>query len=75
MNAVLATSTLRKPHSANRAAVQSRSPMNRQSGPNQRAKLFAAFHEIGAAVDSKTAGTRTEDWYRSSGADWARGLG
>ena len=75
MNAVLATSTLRKPRTANPAAVQSRSPMNRQSRPNQRAILLGAFREIGAAVDSKTAGTRTEDWYRSSGADWARGLG
>jgi hypothetical protein len=74
MTAELATSTVRLARSANRAAVRFHSPARGQSNRSQRAQLLAAFGEIGAAVDAKTARARTEDWYRSSGADWTRGL-
>ena len=39
-----------------------------------RARVAAAFREIARGVDERTAHDRTHDFYRSSGADWARCL-
>jgi hypothetical protein len=76
MNAELATSTLRQTRTTNRSAIHFRFHASEQgqSSPSPRKQLIAAFREIGAGVDEKTAGARTRDWYRSSGADWTRGL-
>lgn len=76
MSSGLATSTLRQTRTTNRSAVQFHFHASEQgqSTPSPRKQLVAAFREIGAGVDEKTAGARTQDWYRSSGADWTRGL-
>jgi hypothetical protein len=39
-----------------------------------RARVAAAFREIARGVDERTAHDRTHDFYRSSGAEWARRL-
>jgi len=39
-----------------------------------RARIAAAFAKIASAVDPRTAGARTKDFYRSSGTTWARSL-
>ena len=39
-----------------------------------RARIAAAFLEMANGVDERTARGRTLDFYRSSGADWARTL-
>jgi len=39
-----------------------------------RARVAAAFRRIARAVDERTAHRKTQDFYRSSGAAWTRGL-
>jgi len=41
---------------------------------NLRARIAAAFREIARGVDERTAYKQTRDFYRSSGAPWARAL-
>ncbi len=41
---------------------------------NLRARIAAAFRDIARGVDERTAHERTRDFYRSSGAAWARSL-
>jgi hypothetical protein len=37
--------------------------------------VLAAFQALAHGVDERTAAARTNDFYRSSGFDWARCLG
>lgn len=40
----------------------------------ERERVAAAFRSLANGVDSATASVRTNDFYRSSGMDWARCL-
>jgi len=59
---------------ARRTATLVRFPHQRRRGSSLRSQVAAAFKNIGKGVDAKIAYERTKDFYRSSGADWTRGL-
>jgi hypothetical protein len=46
----------------------------RRARRSPRARIAAAFRELARGVDEATARKRTNAFYRSSGADWARRL-
>lgn len=42
--------------------------------PSERERVATAFRALAHGVDGSTAAARTNDFYRSSGMDWARCL-
>lgn len=46
----------------------------KRAGSSLRARIAAAFRKLAHGVDERTAYAQTRDFYRSSGAPWARFL-
>jgi hypothetical protein len=74
MTAELAPRTLGQSRTVNQTVARIGEPARKRPSLGGRTQLLAAFRKIGTGVDAKTAQARTENWYRSRGADWTRGL-
>jgi len=46
-----------------------------RAAESDRSLVLTAFQTLANGVDARTAAARTNDFYRSSGFDWARCLG
>lgn len=74
MAAQPATRSLDESKAVRQVATPKRAPARKRARLSQRSKVAAAFRRLARGDDAKTVSERTKDWYRSSGAEWARSL-
>ena len=63
------------PRAGSHVALGRRRHVLTRAAESGRSRVLAAFHALANGVDARTAAARTNDFYRSSGLDWARCLG
>jgi hypothetical protein len=63
------------PRASSHFALGRRRRVLTPAAESDRSPVLAAFQALANGVDARTAAARTNDFYRSSGFDWARCLG